>query len=473
MPKSATTTRRRFLQGALATSTGLGLSGLPGLVPFANAQTALSPVVVNLFMAGGPDMRHLLPPPFVDAPGSYGYEHWVHRARAQGIASNVSAYQSRWNNDYYHVAGGVDAPAFGILKRCGWLHSMWQAGKVAFVCNVVGATSRDHAHAISVMERGDVGAAPFERGSGWGGRLAFTSGGNSVALTNTPRDVCVGPDPNAPLDLLALDENMHVAAANMRTLNLYRNPTTTSSSAKDSTTRAVNAYYEAALREMSEESVYFRFVEHYRKLREFGEPIEERLSTVSVPAPIQQLLEDTVFDGYLARQIRNLHDAFVCKDILNLRVASLEYNGWDSHSGQRALIEHKLENLFGTGKALDAAHQSLAAIDGALENTVFVINGEFGRQLKDNGDAGTDHGSGNTVILIGDAVRGGVYGDMFPEEELTRLEELSPDIEGLTSIDHVFGAACDWASPGAKDLVFPEHAGRPLEAGVDLDSIFG
>jgi uncharacterized protein (DUF1501 family) len=221
---------------------------------------------------------------------------------------------------------------------------------------------------------------------------------------------------------------------------------------------------------MSPDSVYHRFVEHERVLQEFGEPVEDRLSTVPLPDPINALMEGDLSNPILGEQVRNLYDSFACSDILSLRVASLEVGGWDTHRAQRDAIEPKLEDLFGDGKALEVLYQELPV--DVLDNTVFVLGGEFGRQLRANGDNGTDHGRGTSILIIGNGVRGGIYGEMFPQEELARLDDKSPDITGLTTIDSIYGTVCDWAQSGTGDLVFPDRSLSLIEGGVNLDSLF-
>jgi uncharacterized protein (DUF1501 family) len=119
---------------------------------------------------------------------------------------------------------------------------------------------------------------------------------------------------------------------------------------------------------------------------------------------------------------------------------------------------------------LDVLYQVLPA--EVTDNMVLVIAGEFGRQIRANGNNGSDHGRGTHMLLIGNRVRGGIYGDMFPQGELERLGDSGPDITGLTEIDHVFGAACDWAVPGGGDIVFPNRASAALESGVNLGNLF-
>lgn len=212
------------------------------------------------------------------------------------------------------------------------------------------------------------------------------------------------------------------------------------------------------------------FIEAERTLREFGSQIDERLSTVPVPASINALVNGGKIDRYLGEQIRNLYDSFAASDILSLRVASLEYGSWDSHKGQRDLIEPKLGNLFGAGMALDTLYQELPS--DAQNNMVLVIAGEFGRQLQANGANGTDHGRGNAMLIIGNGVNGGIYGEMFPQEELSRLDAPSADIVGLTEIDHIFGEVCEWVSPGSSATVFPNRTIARIEPGLDINGLF-
>ena len=46
----------------------------------------------------------------------------------------------------------------------------------------------------------------------------------------------------------------------------------------------------------------------------------------------------------------------------------------------------------------------------ASDNVVLLVFTEFGRRVHDNG-SGTDHGSGGVAFVIGDAIKGGLYGE--------------------------------------------------------------
>jgi uncharacterized protein (DUF1501 family) len=136
------------------------------------------------------------------------------------------------------------------------------------------------------------------------------------------------------------------------------------------------------------------------------------------------------------------------------------------------MIEPNFEDLFGRGKGFAQLYATLPA--DARANLVIVVAGEFGRQIIDNGDQGGEHGLGNSVLVIGEPVKGGLFGTMFPQSEIQKLDTMpwGPDIDGLTAFDHTFGRVADWMQPGAGAQVFPNRASRPIEAGIDLASMF-
>ena len=115
----------------------------------------------------------------------------------------------------------------------------------------------------------------------------------------------------------------------------------------------------------------------------------------------------------------------------------------------------------------------------ALDNMVILISGEFGRQLMANGTNGTDHGTGNSMLLIGKPVTGGCYGELFPQSELARVNadpehvfsEPNADIKGLTSMQQVYARVCDWLGSGTAEKVLPGWQNSILEKNVDLANI--
>ncbi|MBE9060467.1 DUF1501 domain-containing protein [cf. Phormidesmis sp. LEGE 11477] len=116
-----------------------------------------------------------------------------------------------------------------------------------------------------------------------------------------------------------------------------------------------------------------------------------------------------------ARSTRRL--AQLMKSDANTQVAFMELGGWDSHVGERGILRRFLP-LVGTGLA------TLAQDLGPLyQDTVVVVMSEFGRTVLENGNAGTDHGHGNVIWLMGGGLRGQqVYGQ-WPGLDLSERYE--------------------------------------------------
>ncbi len=83
------------------------------------------------------------------------------------------------------------------------------------------------------------------------------------------------------------------------------------------------------------------------------------------------------------------------------RLAVIELQGWDTHSGQIARLNGQLRQLDGVIAAL---RDGLGA-DWA--RTLVIVATEFGRTAAMNGTGGTDHGTASLAILAGGVVAGG------------------------------------------------------------------
>ena len=467
--------RRDFIHYTLLSSAALGAASVLGRAR-ADVPVNDKRVLLFLMLRGGPDFRHLIAPPYSADAASYGGTYWRNRWRSHSIGSSEADWQARWENDYLPVTAG--ATSFGILNKCGWLKTQFDAGNVAVINNTLASTTRDHHHSEIVFESGDRNAGPNDRSrDGWGGRLAQTVEGRVVSMTGDVRLFCNGAHGTDPKQH---DNSDVISTHNTREMALFRpeslveDPAARNSQAVLS--RALESYYLAKRAEMPASSPYDVFVQHEQTLRAFGDAVTSRLATEPLPAAIEALYGDggVLSNESFGHQMRNVFDSFVCSDIFNFRVGSLVYGGWDSHRDQVAGIEPQLEDIFGTGKGLDALFSSLQSVmPDAYANCTVVIGGEFGRQLRDNGDNGTDHGRGNGVIVIGDGINGGLYGDLFPEAEIPLYEEASKDITGLTAIEQVFAEACNWVEAGAGAQVFPDLSNSPIEDGVVLSDVFG
>ncbi|MEZ5777015.1 MAG: DUF1501 domain-containing protein [Paracoccaceae bacterium] len=108
-------------------------------------------------------------------------------------------------------------------------------------------------------------------------------------------------------------------------------------------------------------------------------------------------------DNELAQPLKTIARAI--KLDLGLRIATLDYGGWDTHVNQRGEFAQNLERL---SVGLTAFWRDLGP---AQDRTNVVIMSEFGRRLRSNTAGGTDHGFGNAMMVLGAGIRGGrMYG---------------------------------------------------------------
>ena len=93
-------------------------------------------------------------------------------------------------------------------------------------------------------------------------------------------------------------------------------------------------------------------------------------------------------------------------------------------------------------QAIDDFFTDLREHDAADE-VILLMFSEFGRRVRDNG-SGTDHGAAGAAFVIGDAIKGGQYGE-FPSLKPGDLQQgdLVPnmDFRGLysTVLENWFG----------------------------------
>jgi len=98
--------------------------------------------------------------------------------------------------------------------------------------------------------------------------------------------------------------------------------------------------------------------------------------------------------------------AALIKAQVGVEAIAVDLGGWDTHANQG--------NFTGTMAGLmDQLAQGLAALHADLNSGtvqpshLVVCMSEFGRRVQENGSAGTDHGHGNCMLVMGNAVIGG------------------------------------------------------------------
>ncbi|QHQ37420.1 DUF1501 domain-containing protein [Algicella marina] len=131
-------------------------------------------------------------------------------------------------------------------------------------------------------------------------------------------------------------------------------------------------------------------------------------------------------DGMKANQaVRAKALAGFAAERLNMdsRIAAFSIGGWDSHIRQASVI----------GKALGELETAILTLKQGLganwQKTAVLCMTEFGRTVRENGNRGTDHGTGGAMVLAGGALKGGKVHGQWPglaSADLYRDRDLMP-----------------------------------------------
>ncbi len=154
----------------------------------------------------------------------------------------------------------------------------------------------------------------------------------------------------------------------------------------------------------------------------------------------------------LAERLRLL--ARLMKSNLGARVYYTVQSGYDTHASQAITHANLLSDF---AAAVAAFFADLQAAKLADRVTLLAFS-EFGRTIKENGSAGTDHGTAGTMFLAGPGVRGGVAGTM---PSLTDLAGSEPKM--TTDFRRIYASVLeDWLGLASTDVLGGKFAHLPL-----------
>ncbi|MES3033954.1 MAG: DUF1501 domain-containing protein [Gemmatimonadota bacterium] len=140
-----------------------------------------------------------------------------------------------------------------------------------------------------------------------------------------------------------------------------------------------------------------------------GAPALDALNTVS-------LLNAINFNGYVpaggavypntgfGRGMRSA--AALIKADIGIEAIQLDVGGWDTHSGQAPTTGSMMRSMQDLAGSLAAFHAD-ALTGGVTYNVTVVVVSEFGRNVRENGSQGTDHGRGTCMLVMGPGIAGG------------------------------------------------------------------
>ena len=358
--------RRRFLQGALAAGGALAVPA--AFADYAAAQGANDTIVVTVTLGGGNDGLNTLGP----------FNTGAYKDVRGRLAINPRRAHRAQGRLFFH-------PSLGRLAN------RYDAGDVA-VIRGVGEPLRDQSHFSNIARWQSANPNGRITGTGWLGRWLDTS------ATTAFSGVAVGGR-GIPL---------HLQSANSDVTDLPRNGGTSLYGSDTSEGRDRRMY--SAVRNMGQRANRSEWVNRVAEVNALS------ITSARDAAPVfdRALPERALFtDMTLAARVINLN--------LGTRVLNVGHGGYDLHDDQ-----------IGANSNVGAHAELLAELDQAIAlffrtlnariapRVVVVVYSEFGRRVEPNGSNGTDHGTASHLFLIGDRVKGGMYGDVPP---LNALDE--------------------------------------------------
>ena len=284
---------------------------------------------------------------------------------------------------------------WGLNQNMSALREIWQAGDLAIVQGSGSPeVTRSHFQDQATVER----AAPANVRSGWLGRHLQTSSSS----TGTFRGITVGNSTVMSLSADALDA---LAVSSISAFDLH---TYGSEETKNQVRHIIEEMYGSAGGEIQTQAdITFEAVDTLSTLR--GKP-GPSIQSESSGYP------DSPWGQGLAEIAQMAHSG------IGIEAACIDLGGWDMHRqvGSAADVNadfSKRSREFAEGLA--AFRQDMGDM---WDRTTIVTMSEFGRRVAENGDAGLDHGQGNTMFVMGGGVAGGkVYGTVpeLTEENLS------------------------------------------------------
>jgi uncharacterized protein (DUF1501 family) len=113
------------------------------------------------------------------------------------------------------------------------------------------------------------------------------------------------------------------------------------------------------------------------------------------------------------------------------RVWEVNLSSFDTHAGEQSDQNTLLAEV---DAAIGAFMTSISA--GSRSNDVtMMVYSEFGRRVMSNASDGTDHGTSAPVLLIGNSVKGGLYGEQPPLNNL----DVNGNLQVTTDFRSVYG----------------------------------
>ena len=147
--------------------------------------------------------------------------------------------------------------------------------------------------------------------------------------------------------------------------------------------------------------------------------------------------------GQYMKNIAQVHCANLGSRVL---YTTAPYNSFDTHATELSAHARLWTDV---SQTISDFYDDLTE-HNAGENVMLLVFTEFGRRVHDNG-SGTDHGSGGIAFVVGDTVKGGLYGE-YPSLDGDKL--LDGDLQFNNDFRGLYATIVeDWLGLDSKPIV--------------------
>ena len=414
--------------------------------PLAAAHSLAAPLqgsdyraLVCVFLYGGNDGNNMLVP--MDSAGYAAYAKARGNAAAGGLALQASSLAP---------LGGVNLGLHGALAP---LAQVWAQGHLALQANVGTLVRPLSKAAVSVggsalpanlfshsdqQAQWQQGGSVLAQSSGWGGRVADLQPHSSVpaVLSVSGNNVFMN---GASTDGLAVSTGSGFAVKGFGN-NPARNP--------------LYALYASLLQQPVANAEQRAAASVLNQALRASTALNTALATSGSVTGL--------FAGQtssLAQQLLTVAKLLEARSSLgvNRQLFFVALGGFDTHNNQ---LTQQADLFSQLGPALKSFYDATAQLGLANQVTTFTAS-DFARTLQPASGGGTDHAWGNHQLVLGGAVRGGLYGRM-PQLLLGGPDDVSDEGRWLpsTAVDQMSASLASWFGVGAADLgaLFPHLA---------------
>ena len=406
-------TRREFVRGGVAAFT-FSFAAPAFLSDLARAQGSARRNLVVLYLSGGNDALSMVVP--------YNDPEYRNRRPVLGIpAANV-----------LQIGSDRAGNALGLNPRLTGLKTIFDTGKLALIQRTgYENSSRSHFQGTDIWSTANPGNTA---GAGWIGRYLDT--------LPSPVDPLVGWSTTRDVPRLLQANRVGVAA--IPTVGGY-------AFASPNTGAEVQFARQSAVRIASHVSVEMPHLSFVNGTVRDAFATLDRVAAVGSYRPAV-----TYPNNGFGQALQAVTGAMVAG--VGTRVFFVQTGGYDTHAGQNTnQANGAYTQLMATlNDGLLAFYNDLTR-QGLFNDTMLLQFSEFGRRINENGSAGTDHGAASVMMVMGGAVRGGIYGtaaNLRNTPDNPTLENNGQDVKYETDFRAVYSKVIDsWLGGNSLDVL--------------------